>query len=79
MNEFPLWIQWCSVFWALHVLLFWKCLLGCGHVGSLMPVEGREPYLGLVKGPLAQLSGLGAPGAVWGWESISAHCKVNLS
>lgn len=44
-----------------------------------MPVEGKEPYLGLVKGPLAQLSDLGAPGAVWGWESISAHCKVDRS
>ena len=41
--------------------------MGCGHVGSLVPVEGRQPYLGLVKGPLARPSSLGASGVVWGW------------
>lgn len=66
--SFPYGIRWCSVSWDLHALSYsGNACLGCGHVGSQVPVEGRQPYLGLVKGLLALPSSLGAPGVVLGW------------
>lgn len=49
-------------------------------MGSQVPAEGREPYLGLVTDLSALPSSLGVPGVVRGWgESIAAPCRVGRS